>query len=490
MAAGTFQAVDKNSGRGARRERGDTPFPDGFLWGAATSAYQIEGSPLADGALPSNWHRFAHTPGRVANGDTGDVACDHYRRFREDVDLMAELGLNAYRFSVSWSRVLPRGKGKPNPRGLAFYDRLVDALLARGIQPFVTLFHWDLPAALEDRGGWLNPDVADWFAEYARLLFGKLDDRVRFWATLNEPWVVTDGGYLHGTLAPGHRSPFEAAVASHNLLRAHGAAVRAYRAHGRHAIGLVVNLEPKYPASASARDRSASARADAYMNRQYLDPVFRGRYPRELPAIFGEAWPVPAPQMAGIREPIDFLGVNYYTRGVMRDAPASLPLRAARVSQPRKVHTETNWEVYPAGLTGVLEWVRRRYGNVPLYVTENGAAFYDAPASEDLEPDSLRVRYLREHVLAASRAIGAGVDLRGYFVWSLLDNFEWSLGFSKRFGIVHVDYKTQKRTPKASARFYAELIRANGATAGRELPRGPSARRARSRKTARPSRQR
>jgi beta-glucosidase len=458
------------------------------LWGAATSAYQIEGSPLADGALPSNWHRFAHTPGRIENGDTGDVACDHYRRFRTDVALMAELGLNAYRFSVSWSRVLPRGTGQANPRGLAFYDRLVDALLARGIQPFVTLFHWDLPAALEDRGGWLNQDVADWFADYARVLFGKLDDRVRSWATLNEPWVVTDGGYLHGTLAPGHRSPFEAAIASHNLLRAHGAAVRAYRAQGRHAIGLVVNLEPKYPASASARDRKAAARADAYMNRQYLDPVFRGRYPKELPGIFGEAWPSPAPDMAGIREPIDFLGVNYYTRGVMRDALTLLPPRAARVSQPRRIHTETDWEVYPAGLTGVLEWVRRRYGKVPLYVTENGAAFYDAPASEDLEPDSLRVRYLRDHVLAARRAIEAGVDLRGYFVWSLLDNFEWSLGFSKRFGIVHVDYRTQKRTPKASARFYAGLIRANGATAGRELPPGASARRAPSRRTARPSR--
>jgi beta-glucosidase len=472
------------------RDGGGSPFPDGFLWGAATSAYQIEGSPLADGALPSNWHRFAHTPGRVENDDTGDVACDHYRRFREDVDLMAELGLNAYRFSVSWSRVLPRGTGKPNPRGLAFYDRLVDALLAKGIQPFVTLFHWDLPAALEDRGGWLNPDVAGWFAEYGRVLFGKLDDRVRFWATLNEPWVVTDGGYLHGTLAPGHRSPFEAVVASHNLLRAHGAAVRAYRAYGRHAIGLVVNLEPKYPVSSSARDRDAAVRSDVYMNRQYLDPVFRGRYPKELPAIFAEAWPVPAPDMTGIREPIDFLGVNYYKRGVMRDAPASLLPRAAGVSQPRRAHTETHWEVFPEGLTGVLEWVCRRYGNVPLYVTENGAAFYDAPASEDLEPDLYRVRYLRSHVAAARRAIEAGVDLRGYFVWSLLDNFEWSLGFSKRFGIVHVDYRTQKRTPKASARFYAGIIRTNGVSVGRELPPVPSLRRARSPRTSRPSRRR
>ena len=474
--------------RRAPHPGGANPFPDGFLWGAATAAYQIEGSPLADGALPSNWHRFAHTAGRIANGDTGDVACDHYRRFREDVGLMADLGLNAYRFSVSWSRVLPRGTGKTNPRGLAFYDRLVDLLLAKGIQPFVTLFHWDLPAALEDRGGWLNPDIAGWFADYARVLFRKLDDRVRFWATLNEPWVVTDGGYLHGTLAPGHSSPFEAAVASHNLLRAHAAGVQAYRSQGRHAIGLVVNLEPKSPASASARDRNAAARADAYMNRQYLDPVFRGRYPKELPAMFGDAWPSPAPDMTGIREPIDFLGVNYYTRGVIRDAAMPFPPGAVKVAQRRKISTETHWEVYPAGLTGALEWVRRRYGNVPLYVTENGAAFYDAPSSEDLEPDLLRVRYLRDHIAAARRAIEAGVDLRGYFVWSLFDNLEWSLGFSKRFGIVHVDYATQKRTPKASARFYAEVIRSNGASAGRELPPAPSAPRARSPRTSRPSR--
>ena len=455
-------------------------FPKGFLWGAATSAYQIEGSPLADGAKPSNWHRFSHTPGCVANGDTGDVACDHYRRFRADVRLMADLGLNAYRFSVAWSRILPDGTGKANPRGLAFYDRLVDALLARGIQPFVTLFHWDLPAALDDRGGWLNPDMANWFADYARIVFDRLDDRVRFWATLNEPWVVTDGGFLHGTLAPGHRSAFEAAIASHNLLRAHGAAVRAYRAQGRHAIGLVVNLEPKFPATTSARDRDATARADAYMNRQYLDPVFLGRYPRELPATFGEAWPRPAPDLAGIREPIDFLGINYYTSGVMRDAPEALPPAAVKVLQ-RRLRTETGWEVYPAALTQVLDWVRRRYGRIPLYVTENGAAFSDAPAARDLKPDVLRVRYLRDHILAARRAIEAGVDLRGYFVWSLLDNFEWSHGFSKRFGIVHVDYRTQKRTPKASARFYAEVIRTNGAnvSAGRGRPPGASARRAR-----------
>jgi beta-glucosidase len=476
-------------------------FPKDFLWGAATSAYQIEGSPLADGAGPSNWHRFAHTPGLVQNGDTGDVACDHYRRFRQDVALMADLGLNAYRFSVSWSRILPSGRGKVNPRGLAFYDRLVDALLERGIQPFTTIFHWDLPAALEDRGGWLNPDVADWFAEYAGVLFRALDDRVRFWATLNEPWVVTDGGYLHGVLAPGHRSAFETAIASRNLLRAHAAAVAAYRTRGRHAIGLVVNLEPKFAASPSPLDRAAALRADAYMNRQYLDPILRGRYPKEMRTIFGEAWPRPEPDVSDVALPLDFLGVNYYTRGLVRHDEEIPHLSAVRVRQRRRLHTETHWEVYPAGLTETLLWVRRRYGDVPIYVTENGAAFHDPPDSKDLVADTLRIRYLREHLRAAHRAIEAGVDLRGYFVWSLLDNFEWSHGYSKRFGIVHVDYRTQKRTPKASAAFYAEVIRTNGAAlnarAGTESRPGlsgrrprPSGRPLRSPRTRRPSRRR
>src|SRR6266540_4150251 len=444
----------------------DDPFPQHFLWGAATSAYQVEGSPLADGAGPSIWHRFSHTPGLVAGGETGDVACDVYRRYADDVLLMRELELDAFRFSVSWSRVVPQGRGSVNRDGLDFYERLVDALLGSGIRPVVTLFHWDLPAALDDRGGWLNPDIADWFADYARVLFRALDDRVELWTTLNEPWVVVDGGYLHGRLAPGHRSSFEAPIASHNLLRAHAAGVRAYRADGKHAIGLVVNLEPKYPASRSPEDLAATARADAYMNRQYLDPVFFGRYPAELAEIFGEAWPdFPAAEVEAVRERIDFLGINYYTRGVTRDDPAVHPVRVRSVRQKRHTHTETGWEVYPQGLTDILVWLRDRYGSLPLYVTENGAAFYDPPEREegtsDID-DPLRVAYLRQHLRAARRAIEQGVDLRGYFVWSLLDNFEWSHGYGKRFGIVHVDYETQRRTPKASARFYADVIRTRG----------------------------
>jgi beta-glucosidase len=439
-------------------------FPDDFFWGAATSAYQIEGSPLADGAGPSIWERFVHSPGLTTSGDTGDVACDHYRRYADDVQLMVSLGLNAYRFSISWSRVLPNGRGRVNPAGLAFYERLVDTLLANKIAPMVTLYHWDLPAALDDRGGWLNPDSADWFAEYTRLMVGALGDRVGHWLTLNEPWVVADGGYLHGTLAPGHRNLFEAPIASHNLLRAHGSAVQAFRAEGKGQIGLVVNLEPKYPASDSPEDLAATARADAYMNRQYLDPVFHGRYPEEMREIFGPAWPsVSSDDLELIRQPIDFLGINYYTRCLTQHDPSNPPLHVRGLPVAEHPHTETGWEVFPPALSRVLLWVRERYGELPLYITENGAAFYDPPTPlNGTVSDPLRVHYYREHLRAAYQALQWGVNLRGYFAWSLLDNFEWSLGYAKRFGLFHVDYATQRRTPKASAAFYAEVIRTRG----------------------------
>jgi beta-glucosidase len=439
-------------------------FPSEFLWGCATSAYQIEGSPLADGAGPSIWQRFCHTPGLVRDGDNGDVACDHYRRSLEDVALMRRLGLTAYRFSIAWGRVLPRGRGSVNTAGLDFYDRLVDALLANGIEPMVTLYHWDLPAVLDDLGGWLNPDIPKWFAEYAAIAFRRLDDRVKLWATLNEPWVVADGGYLHGVLAPGHRNRFEAPIVTHRLLCAHGAAVQAYRSEGRHRIGIVVNLEPKYSASDSAEDRAATERADAYMNRQYLDPLFHGRYPDEMSDIFGDAWPRwPQEELDAIRQPIDFLGVNYYTRSVVRADAGAWLLRAAPLRQKQATYTETGWEVFARGLTDTLIRVKERYGNPPLYVTENGAAFFDPPTVEgDRLADPLRVDYLQRHVAAVHAAIAAGVDVRGYFAWSLLDNLEWSLGYSKRFGIVHVDFATQKRTLKDSAHLYAKIIASRG----------------------------
>ena len=435
-------------------------FPAGFLWGSATSAYQIEGSPLADGAGPSIWQRFSRTQGRMVNGDTGDVACDHYHRYAEDIQLMRGIGLNAYRFSISWSRVLPEGTGRVNERGLDFYRRLVDALRETGIRPMATLYHWDLPAALDDRGGWLNRDIASWFAEYAEVMFRALDDRVEWWATLNEPWVVSDGGYLQGTLAPGHRGLFEAPIVSHNLLRAHGAALLAYRSVGKHAIGLVVNLEPKYPHSRSEDDRAAVKRADAYMNRYYLDPVFFGAYPEELAEMFGEAWPsFPASDFDEIRQPVDFIGINYYKRGVTKADPDTIVERATRVQPPDSIYTTTDWEVYAPGLTDILTWFRERYGATPVYITENGAAFYDPPAAiDDIVEDPLRVHYLREHVVAVGRAMESGVDVRGYFVWSLLDNLEWSHGYTKRFGIVHVDFATLKRTMKRSALVYREII--------------------------------
>ena len=442
-----------------------TKFPTSFLWGAATSAYQIEGSPLADGAGASIWHRFLRTPGLTKDGDTGDVACDHYRRMADDVALMKRLGLTAYRFSIAWGRVLPAGRGAVNERGLGFYDRLVDTLLGNGIEPMATLFHWDLPVALDDRGGWLNPDIADWFAEYAEVMIRRLDDRIKLWATLNEPWVVTDGGYLHGALAPGHKNRFEAPIASHHLLRSHAKAVQAYRALGKHRIGLVVNIEPKYPASTAPLDLAATRRAEAYMNRQYLDPVFHGRYPEEMREIFGEAWPDwPQQDFELIRQPIDFLGINYYTRNVVRHEETSYPLKVVPVRQTQATYTETGWEVFPQGLTDTLVWIRKRYGDIPQYVTENGAAFYDPPAAPGGRvADPLRIDYYRSHLRAVHAAIAQGVDVRGYFAWSLLDNLEWSLGYSKRFGLVHVNFGTLERTPKDSARFYADVVASGGA---------------------------
>jgi beta-glucosidase len=443
-------------------------FPDDFVWGTATSAYQIEGSPTADGAGRSIWHRFSHTPGNTWLDETGDVACDHYRRYKDDVAIMSELGANAYRFSIAWGRIFPAGTGAVNKKGIDFYSRLVDALLERGIKPNATLFHWDLPAALDDRGGWLNRDIAGWFSDYATTMFDALGDRVEMWSTLNEPWVVTDGGYLSGVLAPGHSNLFEAPIATHNLLRSHGLAVERFRfskAAKKGKIGITVNLEPKYPASDSPEDLAAVRRADAYMNRQFLDPVFLGRYPDEMQEIFGEAWPEWSDEdMRLIKQPIDFVGINYYTRKVEQHDPDFLPLRAKHVPQPEHTHTETHWEVYPEALTKALMWVTERYGKPAIYITENGAAFYDPPHTIDGKiEDPLRVEYFRQHLRAAHEAMKKGANVRGYYAWSLLDNYEWAHGYSKRFGIVHVDFSTQQRTIKSSGRYYASVIASKGA---------------------------
>jgi beta-glucosidase len=448
-------------------------FPKGFLWGAATSAYQIEGSPLADGAGIGVWHRFAHTPGNTLGGATGDIACDHYRRWAGDIALMRELGLQAYRFSLAWPRIVPEGRGGINRAGIGFYDRLVDGLLGAGIEPVVTLYHWDMPAALDDRGGWLNPDSPGWFAEYAAAAFAALGDRVRWWATLNEPWVVMDAGYLFGVNAPGHRNRYEAPLVSHHMLLAHAEAVRLYRSRGQGGrIGIVVNLEPKDPATAGEEDRAAAARDDAYNNRYHLDPVFFGRYPDELPGIFGDAWPARVEdEAARIREPVDFVGVNYYTRRIVRHDPDAM-LGWRPVPPPAGSATmATGWEVHPAGLARALAELRARYGAVPIVITENGGAFPDPPSGPgDTLDDPLRVSCYREHLIALRGEMARGADVRGYFAWSLLDNFEWSSGYSLRFGLVHVDHETQRRTIKASGRYYREIIRTRGAALDRPVP--------------------
>jgi beta-glucosidase len=439
-------------------------FPPDFVWGAATSAYQIEGSPLADGAGESIWHRFSHTPGKITGDDNGDVACDHYRLFADDVRLMRELGIRSYRFSTAWGRVLPDGTGAANAKGLDFYRRLVDTLLENDITPNVTLYHWDLPATLEDRGGWAHRDAPQWFADYARLMFRTLGDRVPMWATLNEPWVTMDNGYVTGGHAPGRRDWREAVLVSQNLLRAHAAGVEVYRSEAEGQIGLVVNLVPVHAATDSSADQAAARRMDAYLNRHFLDPALLDTFPDELADVFGDAWQsLDSDEMARLRQPIDFVGINYYLRLLVRDEATAGPPRAAVVSPPDREYSAMGWEVFAPGLVETLQWVQSRYGEIPLYITENGAAFDDIPEPNGGVEDARRVKYIREHLQAAGQALRAGINLRGYYVWSLFDNFEWQHGYSKRFGIVRVDFPTQRRIPKASARFYSQVIRSAGA---------------------------
>ena len=438
-------------------------FPKDFLWGVATSAYQIEGCTLADGAGPNIWHRFSHSPGMTVAGATGDIACDHYNRYADDVALMAELGLDAYRFSLAWARLLPKGRGRMNPKGLGDYDRLIDLLLERHIRPFVTLYHWDLPLALEDKGGWLNDDTARWFGDYADLAFRAFSDRVPYWMTINEPAIIMEKGYVTGVYAPGHRNAAEAPVVARNLLRAHGYAVSAYRDRGDGCIGIAVNIQPKYPATDSPGDKQAASRANAWRNLQFLDAILLGKTPDELPEMFGRDWKALSDEdLKVIHQPIDYVGVNYYTRVVVGEDAESLPLRARGVQQA-STSTLIGWEVYPGGLTEALKSLHERYDGVSIYITETGAAFKD-PVGTDGEdvPDPQRVEYFRAHIRAALQAIQEGVDLRGFFAWSLLDNFEWNSGYTMPFGIVQVDFETQERRVKASGRFLAEVARSNG----------------------------
>ncbi|HEV7898712.1 MAG TPA: GH1 family beta-glucosidase [Planosporangium sp.] len=456
-------------------------FPPGFLWGAATAAYQIEGAATEDGRTPSIWDTFSATPGKVLNGETGNVAADHYHRHAEDIAIMSALSLNAYRFSIGWPRVRPAGSGPVNPAGMGFYDRLVDDLLTAGIKPVVTLYHWDLPQELEDAGGWTNRDTAHRFAEYAGLVAGRLGDRVGMWATLNEPWCSAFLGYASGEHAPGRTDPAAALTAAHHLLLAHGLGAQALRAAGTRAdaqVGLVINPTAVRPASAAADDVDAARRIDGLINRIWLDPVLRGEYPPDVRAdtAYLTDWEfVHDGDLATISTPIDYLGVNYYQPTLVGAGEPPGPVRVGdpeepsawpgaanvRFYQPPGPLTDMGWSVDATGLRELLGRIRRDYGDIPLVITENGAAYPDEPDAAGEVHDPERVRYLREHLTAAHEALRDGVDLRGYFAWSLLDNFEWAYGYSKRFGIVHVDYATQQRTLKDSAYWYRDVI-ANG----------------------------
>jgi beta-glucosidase len=452
-------------------------FPPGFLWGTATSAYQIEGAATQDGRGPSIWDTFSHTPGRVHNDDNGDRATDHYHRYRQDVQLMAELGLRAYRFSVAWPRVQPLGHGPANQRGLDFYRRLVDGLLEAGIEPWVTLYHWDLPQALEDEGGWPNRETAGRFADYAAMVYEALHDRVHYWTTHNEPFCSAFVGYSSGRHAPGRRDAALAIRAAHHLLLGHGLAMEAMRSTAPgNELGITLNLYPVRPASESAEDAEAARRVDGIQNRLFLDPVLRGTYPSDVLAdiepVSGLGHLRPGDEIV-VAAPIDLLGINYYQPHVVAagrpgvDGDPELEATFPGVSGVRPVpqdgpRTANGWSVDAGGLLDLLTRVHRSYRPVPLVVTENGAAFddYADPEGEVHDPD--RIRFLEGHLRAAHQALEQGVDLRGYFVWSLLDNFEWHEGYSKRFGLVYVDYPTQRRVFKDSARWYRDVIARGG----------------------------
>ncbi len=443
-------------------------FPAGFTWGVATSAYQIEGAAREGGRGESIWDRFAAKAGAVADGSDGRVACDHYHRWREDVALLGALGIRAYRFSVAWPRVLPRGRGRANERGLDFYDALVDALLEAGVEPFALLHHWDLPQAMQDVGGWAARDTARAFAAYADAVARRLGDRVRRWATHNEPWCLAVLGHETGEHAPGHRDPAEALAVAHHLLLSHGWGAAALRAEARRPeVGIVLNLMPVHPASASEPDLEAARRLDGTANRWYLDALLRGAYPADVLSDHVREGHLRGPELPGCRDgdlaaiaaPLDFLGVNYYTRAVARGSPEAAP--GAGEPAPGPPRTEMGWEVYPAGLEETLVRVHREYAPARLYVTENGAAYADAADASGRVADVRRREFLRAHVAAAHRALERGVPLAGYYVWSLLDNFEWAHGYTKRFGIVRVDFATQRRIPKESALWYRGVIRAN-----------------------------
>jgi beta-glucosidase len=439
----------------------DARFPAGFVWGASTSSYQIEGAATADGRGASIWDTFSHTPGRVANGDAGDVACDHYHRYLEDVGLLARAGLGAYRFSVAWPRIQATGRGAANPKGLDFYDRLVDALSARGVEPWVCLYHWDLPQALQDGGGWESRDIADRFTDYALIVAGKLGDRVKRWAMLNEPSVHGIFGYGMGGHAPGLTGRDRCTAALHHQNLAQGKAIAALRETGRKdwSLGTVLSLQPVKPVAGVAQAQEAAKMWDALWNRACLDPLFKGVYPRLLEADFAPL--VRDGDMALIRQKVDFLGINYYSRMHQQPFAPGLIGTGFGPAPAGTPQTAMGWPVEPDGLTEQLLDLKNNYDNPPVYVSENGADYDDWVGPEGKAEDAERIRYIRDHLAAGREAIRQGCNLKGWFVWSLLDNFEWADGYSRRFGLVAVDRHTMRRTPKASYYWYAAAARAN-----------------------------
>ena len=442
-------------------------FPGDFSWGTATASYQVEGATSEDGRGPSIWDAFAREPGTIADGSTGDVADDHYHRYREDVELMAGLGVNAYRFSIAWPRIQADGGGPANPAGIGFYRRLAEALLERGITPFATLYHWDLPLALEEQGGWLSRDTAERFGEYAGLVAAELGDLITHWITLNEPWCSSFLGYAAGSHAPGKQLGAQAAHAAHHLLVGQGHAVAAIRAERpQAAVGVTLNLSSVRAATGSDADQDAARRVDGLQNRFFLEPVLAGRYPADVLDDLGEHdWFAAQPpgDAAIIAAPLDFLGVNYYYRQVVAAGPAGQQHREFPGSEDVRVldtgaeRTQMGWPIAPDGLVDVLEQAHRYQPSLALYVTENGAAYPDVLA-DGLVADEPRRRYLEQHIGACADALGKGLPLRGYFVWTLTDNFEWAFGYSRRFGLIYVDYVTQRRTVKDSGRWLTSLL--------------------------------
>ncbi len=449
-------------------------FPEQFIWGAATSSYQIEGAWDEDGKGESIWDRYAHTPGKILDGSTGDVACDHYHRWPEDIALMKELGLKAYRFSISWPRILPEGRGRVNQAGLDFYNRLVDGLLEAGITPFATLYHWDLPQALQDRGGWPERATAEAFAEYAGVTSRSLGDRVQYWITHNEPWCVSFLSHELGEHAPGLRDRAAAVRASHHVLLSHGWAVPVIRQNSPQSeVGITLNYEEMVPASASQADREKALIRDGIFNRWFLNPVHGRRYPGDIVAYFEPSFPdgmafIQPGDYDVIAAPIDFLGVNYYTRNIVRDETAAdnLPQTTFPDLPKSEMHSGLEnpvyWEIYPEGLYNLLNRIHFEYGPNKIYITENGNSFSTGPDAGGRVPDIERLNYVRDHLIAARRAMANGVPLVGYFVWSFLDNFEWAKGYQQRFGVTWVDFATQQRILKDSALWYKQVIADGG----------------------------